>query len=583
MPLRTHRLRSLALTLCLPALAQDGGTFHEAYADGAAALARGDSGAAVRLFQRAIALEPRPGNKVKTYGLNFITYHPYLRLAESALAAGNLELAAKALADSSRFGVEPGAARAALQHRLDQLRAAAKPPEPRLDAKLEPKPDTTKSGPPKIVEAQKPEPLHPPSLRDAGTEAARVAKAEPRKDLEPKKAATSPPEPGGLKPAAVIPPPPATAQPSVSQGVSTPAEAAPAPAPGPIRTPFPWSLALGIAGLGALGLGAAAWSRRRPKRGARANQVTKGSNPYRVDLEANTSGQDDATLRSNRPVGTPEPTNRHVGPYVILKTLGRGGCATTFLAVHERDGTEVAVKIPHPHIILDHDFLARFRREAELGTVLEHPRIVRILDPGPKEGDPWIAMSLVRGTTLEGYLAQHKGPMPIAETAHIAADVAEAIAFAHSKGVVHRDLKPANIMLGENGAIVMDFGIARLTDSSMTATAVFIGTPNYAAPEAIVNPRVGPPADRYALGIILFELLTGSVPFTGETGFQVLDLHRSAPLPDIRALRPEAPPSLLRLVERLCAKRPEDRPEDGEVLHILTELKARFPLETGPG
>jgi len=572
MPLRIPKPYILAL--CLPALAQEGGTFYVAYADGQAALERGDPGIAVRLFQRAITLEPRPGNKVRTHALNFITYHPYLRLAESALAAGNLELAAKALADSARYSVEPSTTRAALQQRLDQLRAASKPPEPRLEAKPEPRPDTAKVIQPK-VEASRPEPPHAPA-RESGSEPTRTARPEPRKDaVDTKKAATSPSETGGPKP-----PPAQASPPTASLPSAVPMVPASASEPRQTPAPFPWTLALGIAGLGLLGLGIA-WNRRRSKTGGRATQVAKGSNPYRVDLEANTSGQDDATLRSKRLPVNPEPLNRRVGPYVILKTLGRGGCATTFLAVHEQDGTEVAIKIPHPHIILDHEFLARFRREAELGTVLEHPRIVRILDPGPKEGDPWIAMSLVRGTTLEGYLTQHKGPMPIAETAHIAADVAEAMAFAHSKGVVHRDLKPANIMLGENGAIVMDFGIARLTDSSMTATAVFIGTPNYAAPEAIVNPRVGPSADRYALGIILFELMTGSVPFTGETGFQVLDLHRSAPLPDIRALRPDAPPSLLRLVERLCAKRPEDRPEDGEVLHILKELKAQFPLEAG--
>ncbi|MDE3244665.1 MAG: protein kinase [Acidobacteriota bacterium] len=581
MPLRIPKPCFLAL--CLPALAQEGGTFYEAYADGLAAMARGDFGTAISRFQRAIALEPRPGNKVKTYGVNFIAYHPYLRLAESALAAGNPDLAAKALADSARIGLEPSGIRAALQQRLDQLRTTAKAPEPRQEAKPEPKPGSAASALPK-VEAPKPAPLHAPASRESGAETVRLPGPEARKEAaDPKKGAAPVADGREAKlPATQASPPPATPS-SASPAAPAPVASAPAPEPRPAPPPFPWALTLGLASLGLLGLGAARWSRRRSKAGRNTLRVTQGSNPYRVDLEANTSGQDDATLRSNKRLsGDAEQLNRHVGPYVIVKTLGRGGCATTFLAVHEKDGTEVAVKIPHPHIIVDHEFLARFRREAELGTVLEHPRIVRILDPGPKEGDAWIAMSLVRGTTLEGYLGHHKGPMPLAETTHIASDVAEAIAFAHSKGVVHRDLKPANIMLGENGAIVMDFGIARLTDSAMTATGIFIGTPNYAAPEAITNPRVGPPADRYALGIILFELLTGSVPFTGETGFQVLDQHRSAPLPDIRALRPDAPPSLLRLVERLCAKRPEERPEDGEVLQILTDLKVKFPLEIEP-
>jgi serine/threonine-protein kinase len=311
------------------------------------------------------------------------------------------------------------------------------------------------------------------------------------------------------------------------------------------------------------------------------------SNPYGVDLGANTRGAAssqgggaDATVLASR---SDQAITRKVGPYVINQVLGRGGCATTYLAVHEQDGTEVAVKIPHPHIILDPDFLARFRREAELGAVLDHPRIVRILDPGPTDGDAWIAMTLVRGTTLESHLAgfrERDETIGLPELVHIAHDIAEAIAHAHSKGVVHRDLKPANVMLGELGAQVMDFGIARVIDSSMTSTTVFIGTPNYSAPEAIVSPKVGPPADRYALGIILFEMLTGDVPFRGDTAFHVLDQHRSARLPDLRAERPDAPERLIRLVERLCAKKPDERPEDGEVITILATLSTQFPLPT---
>ena len=187
-------------------------------------------------------------------------------------------------------------------------------------------------------------------------------------------------------------------------------------------------------------------------------------------------------------------------------------------------------------------------------------------------------MHFVRGTTLESFLRTHPS-LPVPQVIHIAADVAEAIAYAHTKGVVHRDLKPANIMIGEAGAVVMDFGIARVLDTTMTATTMFIGTPTYSAPESIVNPRVGPPADRYALGIILFEMLAGRPPFGGDTTFQILDAQRNQPLPDLSTLRPDTPPRLLRLVQRLCAKQPEDRPEDGETQTILAQLKTEFPLE----
>ena len=177
-------------------------------------------------------------------------------------------------------------------------------------------------------------------------------------------------------------------------------------------------------------------------------------------------------------------------------------------------------------------------------------------------------MDYLRGTSLEARMAAGE-PLPVAQAVAIARDIAEAISYAHAKGVVHRDLKPANVMLNEQGATVMDFGIARLMDTAMTTGTMFLGTPLYCAPECVAGPRVGPPADRYSLGMILFEMLAGHPPFQGESVFEVFEAHRSRPLPDLAAARPELPPRLVRLVQRLCAKAPEDRPEDAETLEIL--------------
>jgi serine/threonine-protein kinase len=328
-------------------------------------------------------------------------------------------------------------------------------------------------------------------------------------------------------------------------------------------------------GLGALALlaGTAALLLGRT-RGRRPRKPAQGTNPYQLDFES----LEGATMVSPKRDEDDPNVNRAFGPYPTHKVLGRGGCATAYFGTHRETGAEVAIKVPHRHIAADEEFLARFRRESALGALLEHPRIVRIVDPGPREGDPWLAMHFVRGTTLESWLRTHPS-LPIPQIIHIASDIAEAIAYAHTKGVVHRDLKPANIMIGETGAVVMDFGIARVLDTTMTSTTMFIGTPTYSAPESIVNPRVGPPADRYALGIILFEMLAGRPPFGGDTTFQILDAQRNQPLPDLSALRPDTPPRLLRLVQRLCAKHAEERPEDGETQTILTNLKGEFPLE----
>ena len=204
--------------------------------------------------------------------------------------------------------------------------------------------------------------------------------------------------------------------------------------------------------------------------------------------------------------------------------------------------------------------------------MLDHPRIVRIVDPGPAQGDLWLAMDFIRGHTLEACLAG-KGPLAVAEAVAIATDIAEAMAYAHAKGVVHRDLKPGNVMLDGRGAVVMDFGIARMLETNLTTSTMFIGTPLYSAPESVLGPRVGPPADRYALGVMLFEMLAGHQPFQGESTYQILEAQRFQPLPDLKDFRPHTPPRLVRLVERLCAKAPEERPEDMEVLDILRELK----------
>jgi serine/threonine protein kinase len=273
-----------------------------------------------------------------------------------------------------------------------------------------------------------------------------------------------------------------------------------------------------------------------------------------------------------------------VGPYRIERLLGRGGFADTFLARHRRTGLEVALKVPHLHRADDAEFRARFLQEARIGARLDHLNLVRILDPGPETGRPYLAMEYLPGRTLDERLAE-TAPLPVPEAVAIATGVAGAMAHAHAHGVVHRDLKPANIMLTEAGPRVMDLGIARVMDAdTVTTTYAFLGTPLYSAPEAQIRTHVGPAADRYSLGVILFHMLAGAPPFQGRTPFEILERHRHAAPPDLLAVRPETPPALARLVARLLDKEPDQRPEDGEILRVLAEVEAGLsaPPAAGP-
>ncbi|BDU71273.1 serine/threonine-protein kinase [Mesoterricola silvestris] len=482
-------------------------TFHTAYQDGLEAQKRGDYALAAKAFARAIELEPTPGRQVKTYGLNFIpSYFPYLRLAEALLALGDGAGAERALGLSERFGIEPGPEREVLRKRLHA--AAPKPAPP--------------AAPPETAPAAVPPPV---TVRAPGAPAPeRPAEARPP-DPGPRE---TPPRESRPEPAR--PTPRAPQEPSPAPVIRT----VPVPAPSaPSGSGRRW--VLGGLGLAALGLGLAL--RRRP-------------------------------AAAPPPVAADPNLARSFGPYRPLRLLGDGGCASAYLGVHRDTGAPVALKVPHRHLAQDPQFRARFRREAALGGRLHHPHIVPILTPEPSEEDLWIAMTFIEGTTLEAFL-RDRGALPVPWAAAIAIHVAEAIAHAHAQQVVHRDLKPANIMLNAAGAWVMDFGVARVLDGTATSSTMFIGTPSYAAPECLANPQVGPEADGYALGLILFEMLTGRQAFSGSSAFQILEAHRTQPLPEVRSLRPDAPGALCDLAARLGRKAPGERPGDAEILEVL--------------
>jgi tetratricopeptide (TPR) repeat protein len=272
-----------------------------------------------------------------------------------------------------------------------------------------------------------------------------------------------------------------------------------------------------------------------------------------------------------------------LGGYRLTGILGRGGMGTTYRAVRERDGTAAAVKVPHEGWRADASFLARFLREGKLGEQLHHPRIVRIFEAGEEGGQPFLAMELLQGKTLK-QLLREEAPLALRRALEMARDIAEALDYAHAKGVVHRDLKPENIMVMGDGVLkVMDFGIARVAgEAGLTASHSFLGTPLYAAPEMVEAKRIDHRADLYALGIILFEMLEGTVPFTADSPYRVLKMHVEEPLPSGSALPRPVPPAVWQVVERLSAKDPNDRyPTAAALLVELNRLLQHFPRLEG--
>ncbi len=261
----------------------------------------------------------------------------------------------------------------------------------------------------------------------------------------------------------------------------------------------------------------------------------------------------------------------NLAPVTLLEPLGKGGMATVYLA--ERNGEFCALKRPLPAYLEEAEFLERFLREAEIGRTLHHPNIIRIFERGDVGGIPYFTMELVKGETLQSYIRK-KGALEPRAATRVIVQVAEALDYAHLKGVIHRDLKPSNIMLIGDGTVkVMDYGIARARRfEGLTLTGAFLGTPDYIAPETAEGLKTDGRSDLYSLGIIFYEILTGRKPFVGETPFATLKKHVSeAPTP-LSIVTPGTPRELEAIVLRLLAKNPDDRYPGAE--ELLIELRA---------
>jgi serine/threonine-protein kinase len=247
--------------------------------------------------------------------------------------------------------------------------------------------------------------------------------------------------------------------------------------------------------------------------------------------------------------------------YELEELVGSGGMSSVFKARDQLLERHVALKILHEHFGHDSEYVERFRREARAVAQLSHPNIVTVIDRGEADGRQFIVFEYVEGENLKD-LIDRTGPLPIRRALELAIEVAGGLAFAHDHGIVHRDVKPQNVLLnGDGGAKVTDFGIARTLDveRGVTQTGTVLGTSNYISPEQAGSKPVGPFTDVYALGVVLYELLTGEVPFPGETFVAVAMRHINDQPPSLVEKRPDAPLRLVAAVDRALAKEPADR------------------------
>jgi eukaryotic-like serine/threonine-protein kinase len=264
------------------------------------------------------------------------------------------------------------------------------------------------------------------------------------------------------------------------------------------------------------------------------------------------------------------------GRYQLEVVLGRGGMATVWRGVDERLGRRVAVKLLD-RATADPAMLQRFDREARTAGGLTHPNIVAVYDVGTDNGAPYMVMELIDGTSVAALLAG--GPLPIDQAVDVARQICDALAVAHAQGVVHRDVKPANILLTNTGTVkVCDFGIARLThreQTDLTAPHTAIGTSAYMAPEQASGAAVDARTDLYALGCVMYAMLTGHPPFTGDNPLTVLWQHQHQPAPAAASRRADTPADIDALIARLLAKNPSDRPA------TATEVRDRLTARGG--
>lgn len=269
--------------------------------------------------------------------------------------------------------------------------------------------------------------------------------------------------------------------------------------------------------------------------------------------------------------------------YLLQRQIASGGMATIYAGLDTRLDRPVAVKIMHAHLANDEAFVSRFIKEAKATAALSHPNIVSIQDQGWNEGGPpavFLVMELVEGSTLRDYLNEN-GPIAVEQTFQLINPVLSALAAAHKIGIIHRDIKPENILISRDGRIkVADFGLARNMAMGQTLTvesSVVLGSVSYLSPEQVQRGVADARSDIYAIGILLFEMLAGSKPYSGETPIQIAYRHVNDRIPNIQTINSAVPASLAELVYEATAPNPDHRPKDAEdLLNKLKDIQAKI-------
>ena len=272
--------------------------------------------------------------------------------------------------------------------------------------------------------------------------------------------------------------------------------------------------------------------------------------------------------------------------YQIIKSIGEGGMANVYLAYDTILDRNVAVKVLRGDLSNDEKFVRRFQREALAASSLTHPNIVEVYDVGEDNGEYYIVMEYIEGKHLKNLLKK-RGKLTLSEAVDIMLQITDGMAAAHDSYIIHRDIKPQNIMILENGLVkITDFGIAMAMNATqLTQTNSVMGSVHYLPPEQASGQGSTLQSDIYSMGIVMYELLTGELPFKGDNAVEIALKHLKEPIPDIREKIPNVPNSIYNIIKRATAKNPKNRYNDAREMHedlltCLDDTRANEPIIT---